>query len=33
MPFSENSYFSSAPLRTAEHIELIQQFEAAMLAS
>ena len=33
MPFSENSYFSAAPLRTAEHIELIQQFEAAMLAS
>ncbi|MGA2134108.1 MAG: hypothetical protein ABSH50_17580 [Bryobacteraceae bacterium] len=32
MPFSENSYFSAAPLRTAEHIELVKLFEDALLA-
>ncbi len=32
IPFSENSYFSQAPLRTAEHLELIQEFEAALKA-
>lgn len=30
VPFSEDTYFSQAPLRTAEHIELIQHFEAAL---
>ena len=31
IPFAENTYFSNAPLRTAEHIEVIKQFETAML--
>jgi hypothetical protein len=30
MPFAENTYFSSAPLRTAEHIEMVKTFEAAI---
>ena len=30
VPFSEDTYFSQAPLRTTEHLELIQEFEAAL---
>jgi hypothetical protein len=30
IPFSENTYFSSAPLRTPEHVELLEQFEASL---
>ena len=30
VPFAENTYFSQAPLRTAEHIELLKAFEAAL---
>jgi len=30
VPFAENTYFSAAPLRTTEHRELLQQFEAAL---
>lgn len=30
-PFSEQLYFSSAPLRTDEHLTVLQQFEAAFL--
>ena len=29
-PFFENTYFSVAPVRTADHFELIQQFEAEL---
>ena len=32
IPFSENTYFSGAPLQTEEHIELVKEFEAAMLS-
>ncbi len=28
--FSQNTYFSSAPLRTGEHLELIRQFEKSI---
>jgi hypothetical protein len=31
IPFAENTYFSSAPLRTAEHIEIVKEFEASLL--
>jgi len=31
-PFFENTYFSSAPLRTAEHLKLVNEFEEAMKA-
>ena len=31
IPFAENTYFSSAPLRTAEHIEVVKAFEASLL--
>lgn len=30
--FSENKYFSEAPLQTAQHISLLEQFEAALIA-
>jgi hypothetical protein len=30
-PFFENIYFSNAPLRTAGHIELVSQFEKALI--
>ncbi len=29
-PFFENTYFSTAPLRTAQHIELVKEFEGAI---
>lgn len=32
IPFGENTYFSSAPVRTEEHIEIVEQFEASLLA-
>lgn len=31
IPFAENTYFSGAPLRTAEHIEIVKEFEASLL--
>jgi hypothetical protein len=31
VPFSENLYFSGAPLETKEHLELIRQFEDALI--
>jgi hypothetical protein len=31
IPFAENTYFSNAPLRTAEHIEILKSFEASIL--
>ena len=31
IPFAENTYFSSAPLRSAEHIEIVKAFEASLL--
>lgn len=31
MPFSENLYFSAAPLPTNEHIQVVEQFEASLL--
>ena len=31
LPFSENTYFSNAPLATKEHLETIQAFETALL--
>jgi hypothetical protein len=31
IPFSEQTYFSSAPLRTPEHLELIEQFESDLV--
>ncbi len=30
-PFSENTYFSNAPLRTADHLQLVKEFEASLL--
>ena len=30
-PFNANLYFSAAPIRTAEHLELVSQMEAALL--
>ena len=32
IPFAENTYFSGAPLRTKEHIELLKRFESAITA-
>ena len=32
-PSQENMYFSSAPLRTSEHIDLIKRFESSLLQS
>ncbi len=32
IPFAENTYFSNAPLRTQEHIELVKAFEESLLA-
>lgn len=32
IPFAENTYFSGAPLRTNEHIEVLKTFESAILA-
>jgi len=31
IPFAENTYFSSAPARTGEHIEIIKAFEAVLI--
>ena len=31
IPFAENTYFSSAPLRTAEHIAIVKTFEESLL--
>ena len=31
IPFAEKTYFSSAPLRTVEHVKLVEEFEAALL--
>ena len=31
IPFSENTYFASAPMRTKEHIALVQEFEQSFL--
>jgi len=31
VPFAEKTYFSSAPLRTAEHLEVVRTFEASLL--
>jgi hypothetical protein len=31
IPFSENIYFSSAPLRTSEHLDVVKEFEASLL--
>lgn len=31
VPFAENTYFSSASLRTVEHIEIVKAFEASLL--
>jgi hypothetical protein len=30
-PFTENTYFSNAPLRTADHLEVLQEFESALM--
>jgi hypothetical protein len=32
VPFSENTYFSSAPMPTADHKQALQEFESALLA-
>jgi hypothetical protein len=29
-PFFENTYFSNAPLRTADHLDVVKQFEEAL---
>lgn len=31
IPFAENTYFSSAPLRTNQHMEIVKAFEASLL--
>jgi hypothetical protein len=31
VPFGEDTYFSTAPVRTAHHLKLIEQFEAALI--
>jgi len=31
VPFSDNTYFSAAPMPTAEHKKLLEEFEAALL--
>jgi len=31
-PFSDNKYFSNAPLKTTEHVCILEEFEAALLA-
>lgn len=31
VPFSEDTYFSNAPLRTSDHIEVVNDFEASLL--
>ena len=30
-PFSQNKYFSDAPLQTEQHIQILEQFEAELL--
>jgi hypothetical protein len=29
-PFSDNKYYSGAPMRTAEHVQLLEEFESAL---
>lgn len=33
VPFSDNKYFSNAPLETRDHIELLKAFETSLLSS
>lgn len=32
IPFAENTYFSNAPLRTAQHIEIVKAIESSLLS-
>lgn len=31
-PFTENTYFSVAPMKTSDHLDLVREFESALLA-